>query len=145
VTMRIVALILFVFAAGFLWEASRYPFGTLGAPGPGFLPVVLGVAFALLALALLVRPGQPVEPVIPPDRGAAVRIIATVAAIAVTILVFDLLGFLVAGTLMMLVLLLVLDRRPIRAVVLAPVSVMFVYAVFKVWLRVPLPSGVLSF
>ena len=73
------------------------------------------------------------------------RIIATVAAIAVTILVFDLLGFLVAGTLMMLVLLLVLDRRPIRAVVLAPVSVMFVYAVFKVWLRVPLPSGVLSF
>jgi hypothetical protein len=30
-------------------------------------------------------------------------------------------------------------------VVLAPVSVVLVYAVFKIWLRVPLPAGVLSF
>ena len=144
-TMRIAALILFAFAAGFLWEASRYPFGTPGAPGPGFLPVVLGVVFAILSLALLIRPGRPVEGILPPDRGAAIRIVVTIAAIAVAILLFDRLGFLVAGTLLMLVLLLVLDRRPIRAVVLAPVSTVLVYAVFKVWLRVPLPPGLLSF
>jgi hypothetical protein len=57
----------------------------------------------------------------------------------------DRLGFLVTGTLLMLALLLTLDRRPVLAVVMAPISVVLVYAVFKVWLRVPLPAGVLSF
>ena len=30
-------------------------------------------------------------------------------------------------------------------VMLAPVSTILVYVVFKIWLRVPLPAGVLSF
>jgi putative tricarboxylic transport membrane protein len=145
VSIRISALILLVFAAGFLWEASRYPFGTLGAPGPGFLPVTLGSAFAVLSLALLIRPGRLPEQVLPPDRAATVRIAVSVVAIALAIALLDELGFLVTGTLLMLALLLFLDRRPVRAVLLAPLSVAFVYAVFKVWLRVPLPSGLLSF
>jgi putative tricarboxylic transport membrane protein len=145
VIIRIAALVLLAFAAGFLWEASRYPFGTPGAPGPGFLPVTLGTAFAVLSLVLLIRPGRPVESVLPPNRAAAVRILTTLLAITLAIVLLDRLGFLVTGTLLMLVLLLVLDRRPVRAVLLAPVSVVLVYAVFKIWLRVPLPSGVLSF
>jgi len=145
VAIRIAAVVLLVFSAGFLWEASRYPFGSPGAPGPGFLPVILGAAFAVLSIVLLVRPGSAPEQVLPPDRAAAVRIVATLVAIAIAIVLLDRLGFLVTGTLLMLALLLVLDRRPILAVVLAPLSVVLVYAVFKVWLRVPLPSGVLSF
>ena len=99
----------------------------------------------MLSIVLLVRPGSAPEQVLPPDRAAAVRIVATLVAIAIAIVLLDRLGFLVTGTLLMLALLLVLDRRPILAVVLAPLSVVLVYAVFKVWLRVPLPSGVLSF
>lgn len=143
--IRIAALVLLVFAAGFLWEASRYPFGSLGTPGPGFLPVTLGTAFAVLSLVLLIRPGLPPEDVLPPDRAAALRIGITIVAITLSILLLDRLGFLVTGTLLMLAMLLFLDRRPIRAVLLAPVSTVLVYAVFKVWLRVPLPAGLLSF
>ena len=143
--IRITALVLLVGVAGFLWEASRYPFGSVGAPGPGFLPVTLGIAFGVLSLVLLIRPGRPPESLLPPDRAAALRIGASIVAIALAILLLDRLGFLVTGTLLMLTMLLVLDRRPIRAVLLAPVSVVLVYAVFKVWLRVPLPAGVLSF
>lgn len=143
--IRIAALVLLVFAAGFLWEASRYPFGSLGTPGPGFLPVTLGTAFAVLSLVLLIRPGLPPEDVLPPDRAAALRIGITIVAITLSILLLDRLGFLVTGTLLMLAMLLFLDRRPIRAVLLAPVSTFLVYAVFKVWLRVPLPAGLLSF
>jgi putative tricarboxylic transport membrane protein len=145
VAIRIAALVLLVFAAGFLWEASRYPFGSLGTPGPGFLPVTLGTAFAVLSLVLLIRPGLPPEDVLPPDRAAALRIGITIVAITLSILLLDRLGFLVTGTLLMLAMLLFLDRRPIRAVLLAPVSTVLVYAVFKVWLRVPLPAGLLSF
>jgi putative tricarboxylic transport membrane protein len=145
VAIRIAALVLLVFAAGFLWEASRYPFGSLGTPGPGFLPVTLGTAFAVLSLVLLIRPGLPPEDVLPPDRAAALRIGITIVAITLSILLLDRLGFLVTGTLLMLAMLLFLDRRPIRAMLLAPVSTVLVYAVFKVWLRVPLPAGLLSF
>lgn len=144
-SIRIAAVILLVLVAGFLWEASRYQFGSVGAPGPGFLPVTLGAAFAVLALVLLIRPGRIPESVLPPDRGATVRIVTTIAVIALTIVLLNRLGFLVVGTLLMLTLLLVLDRRPVRALILAPVSVVLVYTVFKVWLHVPLPPGVLSF
>ncbi len=143
--IRIAAALLIIFAAGFLWEARRYPFGSPGAPGPGFLPVVLGVAFLILAIILLIRPGRPIESALPADRAAAVRIGTTVVAITLAILLFDRLGFLVVGTALMLTMLLVLDRQPVRAVLLAPISTVLVYAVFKVWLRVPLPAGVLSF
>jgi putative tricarboxylic transport membrane protein len=145
VSIRITALILLAFAAGFLWEASRYPFGSPGAPGPGFLPVILGTAFALLSLILLIRPGRLPENVLPPDRAATLRIVVSIVTIVLAIALLDRLGFLVVGTLLMLTLLLFLDRRPIRDVLLAPVSTVLVYVVFKVWLRVPLPSGVLSF
>jgi hypothetical protein len=145
VSIRITAVVLLVFAAGFLLEASRYPFGTVGTPGAGFLPITLGAAFAVLSAVLFVRPGLPPGPFLPPDRAAALRIGITILTIGLAIALLDRLGFLVVGTLMMLVLFLTLDRRPIRDVVLAPVSVILVYAVFKIWLRVPLPAGLLSF
>ena len=144
-SIRITALILLAFAAGFLWEAGRYPFGSPGAPGPGFLPVILGTAFAALSLVLLIRPGRLPEDVLPSDRAAALRIVVSIVTIVLAIALLDRLGFLVVGTLLMLTLLLFLDRRPVRDILLAPVSAVLVYVVFKVWLRVPLPSGVLSF
>ena len=143
--IRVAAAVLLIFGAGFLLEARRYTFGAPNAPGPGFLPVILGVAFVLLALLLLVRPGRPPEDVLPPDRAGTVRIVATVAFLAVAIALLDRLGFLVTATLLMLGLLLVLDRRPVRDLLLAPISTVAVYVVFKVWLRVPLPAGLLSF
>ncbi len=143
--IRVAALVLLVFGAGFLLEARRYAFGSPNAPGPGFLPMILGVAFFLLALILLVRPGRPPEQALPPDRAATVRIVALLAFLAAAIVLLDRLGFLVTATLLMLGLLLVLDRRPIRDLLLAPISTIAVYVVFKVWLRVPLPAGLLSF
>ena len=143
--IRIAAFILLVFGAGFLIEARRYTFGAPNAPGPGFLPMMLGVAFVVLALVLLVRPWRLPEDALLPERAGAVRIVATVVFLAAAIALLDRLGFLVTATLLMLGLLLVLDRRPVRDLLLAPASTVAVYVVFKVWLRVPLPAGVLSF
>lgn len=143
--IRITALVLLVFGAGFLWEASRYPFGSPNAPGPGFLPMTVGTGFALAALFMLVRPGTLPERMLPPDQTGTVRIIATILLLSLAIALLDRLGFLVVATLMMLGLLLVLDRRPIRDLIMAPVAAAMVYVIFKIWLRVPLPAGVLSF
>lgn len=144
-SIRITALVLLIAVAGFLWEASRYPFGSPGAPGAGFLPLTVGTGFALAALYMLIRPGSLPKNVLPPERAGTVRIFATILFLGIAIALLDRLGFLVVATLMMLGLLLVLDRRPIRDVILAPAAVVMVYVIFKVWLRVPLPPGVLSF
>ena len=144
--VRVAAAILVLFGAAFVLEARRYPFGTPNAPGAGFLPLVLGALFTLLALLLLVRPGHPLaDSALPPDRQAAGRIVTTVLGLAAAVALLERLGFLVVGTLLMLALLLFLDRRPLRAAILAPGVTLFTYVVFKVWLKVPLPSGVLSF
>ena len=143
--IRIAALFLLVFVAGFLWEAGRYPFGTPNAPGPGFLPLTIGTAFAIAALFMLIFPGSLPERVLPPERAGTVRIVTTILLLGLAIALLDRLGFLVVATLMMLGLLLVLDRRPIRDVILAPCAAVLVYVIFKVWLRVPLPAGMLSF
>ena len=143
--IRITAIVLLIFAAGFLLEASRYPYGTPNAPGAGFLPMTVGIGFALAALYMLIRPGTPPEQVVPPERAGQVRIVATILILGIAIALLNALGFLVVATLMMLGLLLVLDRRPIRDVILAPCAAVLVYTIFKVWLRVPLPAGVLSF
>jgi hypothetical protein len=145
VAIRITAVVLLIFAAGFLLEASRYPFGTPNAPGAGFLPMTVGVGFAIAALYMLVFPGSRPERVFPADRAGTVRIVTTIVVLALTIALLKWLGFLVVATLMMLALLLVLDRRPIRDVILAPSAAVMVYVIFKVWLRVPLPTGMLSF
>lgn len=144
-SIRIAALVLLVAVAGYLWVASAYPFGSPGAPGPGFLPISVGTAFALAALYMLILPGTVPSNVLPPERAGTVRIIATILLLGVAIALLNWLGFLVVATLMMLGLLLVLDRRPIRDVILAPTAAVTVYVIFKVWLRVPLPPGVLSF
>ena len=146
IPVRVAAVVLVLFGAGFVLEARRYPFGTPSAPGAGFLPLVLGAIFTLLAVLLLVRPGWPPErSTLPPDRQAALRIGTTVLGLAAAIALLERIGFLVVGTVLMLVLLLFLDRRPLRAAILAPIVTVFTYVVFKVWLRVPLPGGVLSF
>ena len=144
-SIRITALVLLVVVAGFLWEASRYPFGSPGAPGPGFLPITVGAGFALAALYMLIFPGSLPSNVLPPERAGTVRIVTTIVLLGLAIALLNWLGFLVVATLMMLGLLLVLDRRPIRDVILAPGAAVLVYVIFKVWLRVPLPPGVLSF
>jgi hypothetical protein len=145
VAIRITAVVLLIFAAGFLLEASRYPFGTPNAPGAGFLPLTVGSGFVLAAIYMLISPGTRPENVLPPDKAGTIRIISTVVLLCVAIALLDRLGFLVVATLMMLGLLLVLDRRPIRDVILAPSAAVMVYVIFKVWLHVPLPAGVLSF
>ena len=51
---RASGLILVLFGIAVLWESRAFPLGTLGRPGPAFLPVVLaGVLVGLALLALV--------------------------------------------------------------------------------------------
>jgi putative tricarboxylic transport membrane protein len=67
-----------LFAALGAWRSI--PLGTVSQPGPGLVPLVLGLALAVLAACTVVAPGAGVPS--PIDRGKAVRVGALFVAYA---------------------------------------------------------------
>jgi putative tricarboxylic transport membrane protein len=127
--------------------ALAMPMGTRANPGAGFTPFWVGVALGLLSLGLgLAALG---------DRGATDasgderterrRLLVSVAAVLVYALALGALGYLLATFLLMTVLVRVLDERrwPVTLAFAALASVGS-WALFKVWLGVGLPDGVLA-
>lgn len=50
---RVAGAALAVFSGLVLWESSKIPFGTLADPGPGALPVLLGVTLLVCSLVVM--------------------------------------------------------------------------------------------
>ncbi len=106
-----IGLVLLVLACGVVWAALGMPAGTLGAPGPGFFPGVLGTLLALTSVGLIVRAVR----LATSASGASVDlghrdIALTTVALVVLSLVFEWLGYVLAATLFMLVLLRAFSR-----------------------------------
>jgi hypothetical protein len=67
-------------------------------------------------------------------------------AMALAFLFLEELGFLVATTLFMAAMIYALGERSWRMLVsVPPLSAIALYVVFAVWLRVPLPKGLITF
>lgn len=113
--------------------------------GPGLFPSIVGGAMALMGVALAVQgwlvPDDPEEDVPPLVTWFAVWI---VAAIAVTILVLPFLGFLVAGTLFAIAIVLLSRGGWLAAVIFSPIATAVIYFLFTAAMRVPLPRGLLG-
>ncbi|GAA3538339.1 hypothetical protein GCM10022419_017900 [Nonomuraea rosea] len=117
-----------------------------GQVGPGFLPLVSGVALALLSAACLlqsVRGGAPQEEGADPRR---IRTLWTVFALLLAaLLLVPLTGFLVAfGLLVFAVSAFVEKQRLLPAAGVAVAATLVIYAVFVLFLAVPLPGGLLG-
>lgn len=139
-----------VLAAGMalLVGALGFPFLLQGIPGPGFLPLIIALGIICTGIALVVaavwRPSH-AETAWPPLSGW-VRVGFMLAALAMSFLLLDALGFLVVTALFMTVMVFCLGERSWLTLATVPVlSAMALYMVFAVWLRVPLPKGILTF
>jgi putative tricarboxylic transport membrane protein len=130
-------------AAVAIREAGKLPLGTVGNPGPGFLPWWVSVALGLLALLWLAQVWM-ARPA-PEAGGSGGRILAVwglVAALSAYVALVDPLGYPVATFLLVLfVLRLVEPRRWAVALGVAAVAALGSFAVFAIWLGVPLPPG----
>jgi hypothetical protein len=128
-----------------LTASGDLPFGTLASPGAGMLPtlvVVLMMAFGL-ALVVQARNSPPLADIAWADLPHAARV-AIIAAAAVAL--YLPLGFLLTTTLLLLVLILGVERRPLLPAVAFSVGATgVIYWLFAVLLRAPLPRGVLGF
>ena len=133
-----------------LVESFKTPYLVEGVPGPAFLPRL--IAFGLLSTGIFlavkaVLPRFALEaPIEWPNARGLARVGLMLGALAVSFLVLDKLGFLITTTLFMLVVLFGLGVRSRLSLASVPLlAAVVLYMVFAVWLRVPLPKGILEF
>jgi len=133
-----------------LIAAYPLPYMAENVPGPGFLP--LWVSFGILASGAVVtaqalrgrlRPGEPIPwPDLPGWRQVSVMLVA----LALALILFDELGFVITTTAFMTIVIFSLGVRSWLTLITAPIAAAAIlYAVFALWLGVPLPPGVLTF
>lgn len=126
-------------------SASRLRVGTLGSPGPGFLPLVAGIVMLALAIGILVQEwsrwraacAAPEPPAAAPGNRLPVAL--AVAALLAYALLLDPLGYVLTTALFLVFTLRVLGRLAWWAVLTSAVtSTVVSYALFGLWLKVPL-------
>ena len=141
-----------ILAAGLVYEgmALYMPRGSLSYPGPGFFPVVIGVFLIVTALGCLLQEvlhGKKVEnpdSAAPGDRNVTKTFQLMALMIGYT-LVLKPLGFLISICTFLVVAIRIFGyRRWFPALAMAAVIAGISYVSFVLWLKVPLPLGILE-
>lgn len=142
-----IALGALLLSVAMLVGAREHPYWAGRAPGTGFMPILLGLVGLVLGAALLVstlrRP--PPEPLELPEGPIAVRVAGSAVGLVLVVLLTPYLGLILGQALYMLgVLLGLLRSRLVPSLIATGLTVGLIYLVFKRWLFVPLPSGLLG-
>ena len=136
----------------FVWSAT-FPFGSWKAPGPGFLPLILGLILILLGGALFFQTiirkdeGDEVRPVPLLPGGAALRRVGlTLAILILSVALLEHLGFILTAFFLVLLTVQAIQPRKWRfALFYALVSALSSSLLFQVLLKTQLPRGPLGF
>lgn len=124
--------------------ARRLPAQTGFGLGPAFLPFWIGVVLAACGLWLCARPANSTEGSWPSPRGLA-RAGAGFVAILFYVLALEPLGYFLSTSGFLIGGMLLLELgRPFRALIFGFGSSFFLLIIFRIWLRVPLPGGLLG-
>lgn len=146
----VAALVLLALSLGYTLEARRLPAVKYAVgPGPAFLPVLLGVALALLSLILLgvaLRKRAGERPDFWAGWPGTLRILVILLALLGYAFLFERLGYVVSTTLFLAFLLAVVEPQPWWVVASIPlVSSFLSYLLFVRGLKIPFPKGPLGF
>jgi putative tricarboxylic transport membrane protein len=132
-----------------LINARRLDYMVEEVPGPGFLPLWLGIGIlacgTILALKAL-RPALAPAPRIEwPERSGWIQIVVMIGGLGVGLYFLEPLGFLITASLFIAALMVSLGVRSWPKLIGVPIlAAVVLHLVFVVWLGVPLPMGLLS-
>jgi putative tricarboxylic transport membrane protein len=112
--------------------------------GPAFLPFWTGIVLAACGLWICARPAADPEVSWPASRALA-RAASGFILLLLYAMALQPLGYLTSTVLFLVIAILLLEPvRPTRALVVGIASAVFLFLIFRVWLRIPLPGGVLG-
>jgi putative tricarboxylic transport membrane protein len=112
--------------------------------GPAFLPFWTGIVLAACGLWLCARPAAEPEVSWPGSRAFA-RAASGFLLLLLYALALQPLGYLISTAVFLVIAILLLEPvRPARAFMVGIACAAFLSLIFRVWLRVPLPGGVLG-
>jgi putative tricarboxylic transport membrane protein len=134
--------------------ATRYAFGTLGNPGPGFFPVVLGSLLLILSGArfskifkrYFTERGEKKNPPFFSSPSGAKRVVTILGSLLLLRFVFPFLGLLIGLFIFSLVTIIALEpARWRKALIFSLSSSIGNYLLFSVWLQIEFPVGIFGF
>ena len=129
-----------LFAVVWIATAVGLPYMGDYAPGSGFLPLWLGVCLLVLSAIHVMSCVRTPAPVVAAGRWR--KVVAVMLGLVVCVAVIEAAGFVVAVGLYLLYLLRFVEREPWpTSLGVAVVVVAVLFAIFRLWLKVPLPRG----
>ncbi len=144
---KVSSVLLILFAAFVLFESRQYPLGTLDNPGPGFLPILLGIAIGLMSVALLIKEWKNARPRTEgtswPNRAGWFRVTLIFSVTLLFTLFFEVTGYIVNTFVFFLVMLRPVGRQKWTWTLAISIgATMAAYLLFDRWLMLPLPRGI---
>lgn len=146
----ITGVVLLVLSGLVIWNSLEMPPSATFGPGAGFLPFWLGVLLAVLATILFVSAWRQAtekdsSPVFP-GKQALFAITLVLVALAVYILLIDVLGYIVETFLFVVFLVKVVEREPWPLTLkLAVAATAGIFITFHILLKITLPSNMFGF
>lgn len=143
------ALLIAAYGAFLLEESLKLPYFVLEVPGPGFLPMWLGVVIIGIGLTLAIQGVRSRSLAAGegewPDALGWRRLAVAAVSLVVCLVFMKVLGFFLTCLLYVVIVAFGLGIRSWRVLVTLPLAATVVlHMVFSVWLKVPLPKGLLS-
>ncbi|MBI2999657.1 MAG: tripartite tricarboxylate transporter TctB family protein [Deltaproteobacteria bacterium] len=138
-----------VFGSVFTILATGYQIGSVTQPGPGFLPLGVGlllIVFSLVILAQGLNSLKNIEQVIPFSKPGGLKKVAYIASILLVLgFFFEELGLLITVFLLLALSMVVAELKSWKRIVfMAVVTTVGIYILFVLLLSQQLPRGFLS-
>lgn len=139
-----------IVAAVAIWQSAIIPMGRISKPGPGFLPFWVGIILALLSTTLWIeaslrKPSADRVQFLSGEGKWPYVVFAAVSLLAYTGLM-EILGFRISTFLLLIFLFWFVGKQKWWVVFLGSFLVtFFTHLIFRVALKVPLPTGLFRF
>jgi len=130
-------------------ESSRLERTMKMGIGIGFLPFWMSAIIGALALALLVKVrrgkiSHEDRPFLP--QGSIPRVVSLAIALITYIILIEVIGYVPSTFLFFLTTIFILQRSRVMMIMFfGAVFTSLLYVIFKIWLKSPLPAGILGF
>lgn len=142
-----------IIAALFCRGAIGLGLGDLHEPGPGFFPFLMSlfiILFSILILISSLKKGEESDPDLGkrfwPEREGQKKILLTVGSLFLYVFALEYLGFILCTFLLIFFQLKFVEPQKWATVLFGTgLTTFMTYTIFDLWLRVPMPVGLLGF